>query len=524
MTFPHDHAGWQTLAAAGSVGAALVVTGVVAVLGDVRAVATAVGVAVARRRPVWGVVVFGLSLAVSGGVTWHGGVPRPVVQDEFSYLLAADTFAHGRVANPTPPGADALQSPHELVRPTYASKYPPGQGIALAVGQVAAGLPIAGAWLTAALAAAAVYWAALAVVPVPWAVVAGTVAAIHPQAVDWTHVYWGGGVAELGGALVVGGAARVRAVRGGWPAVVLGVGLAILANSRPYEGLAFAVPLLFVLGRRVVLPLAVVLVPTGIAMGYVNHRTTGHVLRPPIVEYAREFDVYPKLWFLPKRAVPPAYPNGSMAAVHLGFERGEYDRLRTPGGLAGIGGRRAWRFASDYAGAWVLLVPLAAAAFDRRVRWVGAMLGTLGVALWAETFFLPHYAAPATGAVVVLAVAGWRRLWPPLGVGVGVGFLAAAVVSAATIGTDPKRTGRDDVVAALGGGRQVVFVRYGAGHATADEWVYNDADPPAERVLWAHSAGPAADGRFSQRYPGRRRWLLTVGGADLRLVPYPPGS
>ncbi len=552
MFHSHDHAGWQTLAAAGSLAVGVVVTALAAVARHQLAVAAGrMGDAITRRRPVWPAVVFALSLTISAAVAWHAGLPHPIIHDEFGYLLAADTFAHGRLTNPTPPGADALQSPHELLRPTYMSKYPPGQGLALAAGQAMTGLPIVGVWLTAALAAAAIDWAALPFVPVPWALLAGVAAALHPQLVDWSHVFWGGSVAELGGALVIGAAARiVRSIpaAGGTPravaassdhptlrglppadgtafrhAIVLGVGLALLALSRPFEGLATVLPLLVVLrrARRILLPLAIVLLPTAAFQLYDDHRVTGHILTPPIVAYAQQFDVYPKVWLLPRRDPPPAYANELLAAVHLDFERGDHEALRTPAGLARISAARLWRFASTYANPWVLLLPLALSPLDRRARWIWATLLTLMLSLWAETFFLPHYAAPAVGGVAILVTVGWRRLWPPLAVGVGVAFLAGAIVSAATIGTDPKRTGRDDVVAALGGGPQLVVVRYLPGHGSADEWVFNDAEPPAERVVWAHARGPAGDKALADLYPGRHRWLLTVGAADLRLVPYP---
>src|SRR5688572_13324219 len=81
------------------------------------------------------------------------GIPEPADHDEFSYLLGADTFAHGRLTNPTPPFPEFFEAPHVLVVPSYNSKYPPGQAATLAVGQFLA-RPIVGVWVGCGLFAA----------------------------------------------------------------------------------------------------------------------------------------------------------------------------------------------------------------------------------------------------------------------------------------------------------------------------------------------------------------------------------
>ena len=287
----------------------------------------------ARRRN-WAIVLVGV-IAFGGDalVSWWRP-PLPMAPDEFSYLLAADTFASARVTNPTPAQWEQFQTPEVLFRPSYQSKYPPGQALFLAAGQRLTGTPLAGVWLSSALACAALCWMLQGWVGEIWAVYGALLAALQLAFFGhWAQSYWGGMVAALGGALLYGAVRRIANQDGGWAragnALWMALGLLLLANTRPFEGLLAAAPggwalLAYLLrnrsarrrfGLEVVLPAAGLLLLGAFLMLAYNQRVTGNPWHLPYQAYERQYDAVPGFIFQSLRPWPQLQDAAMTAAA-----------------------------------------------------------------------------------------------------------------------------------------------------------------------------------------------------------------
>jgi len=287
----------------------------------------------ARRRN-WAIVLVGV-IALGGDalVSWWRP-PLPMAPDEFSYLLAADTFASGRVTNPTPAQWEQFQTPEVLVRPSYQSKYPPGQALFLAAGQRLTGNPLAGVWLSSALACGALCWMLQGWVGEIWAVYGALVATLQLAFLGhWAQSYWGGMVAALGGALLYGAVRRIANQDSGWRragnALWMALGLLLLANTRPFEGLLAALPAGWALlacwlrnrsawrrfGREVAAPAAGVLLLGAFLMLAYNQRVTSNPWHLPYQAYERQYDAVPSFIFQSLRPWPQLQDAAMTAAA-----------------------------------------------------------------------------------------------------------------------------------------------------------------------------------------------------------------
>jgi len=481
-------------------------------------------------------------------------VPVPGIHDEFSYLLMSDTFAHGRLTNPPHPMWVSFETFHVNWLPTYSSMYFPAQGLALALGQVL-GHPWIGVLLSDAAMCAAILWVLQAWMPARWAFLGAALAALKLGIASyWMNSYWGGAVAATGAALVLGSLARIVKQPRARDAVLLGLGVAILANSRPYEGFLFCLPAAawlfwWFLGRtkpkdrlrvrfvNAILPITIVLIFTAACMGYYNWRLTGNALLMPHVLNTRTYHSAPLfLWEHPKPEMQ--YRNQQFEDFYNGWERESYHTNRTD--ALRVSGEKLFRGGVTYF--WPgLLLALPALPFvlrdpELRLFWITLAIGMIGVfvVIWSAA----HYAAPLTCVIYALIVHAIRHLRVmrfrarPVGVA-----LSRAIVLLLVLDTginvargicdpllwpcegDPSRAAIAKQLEQTPG-KHLIVVRYTEDHNIHDDWVYNGADIDAAKVLWARELDPQQNAKLFTYFKDRKIWLVTPDTDNTYLEPY----
>ncbi len=324
-------------------------------------------------------------------------------------------------------------------------------------------------------------------------------------------------------------------------AICFGLGLAVLAISRPLEGLLIALPLagwkgcewLAALRRDQVGPpmefAGIAALPLLLAAGFIlahNHAVTGSATTFPYLLYQRLYSTTPYFVNQPLREQTGRV---DMGPVLDRFKREYGNRVHRERAALSLPDRMWQRLRIAMAGCFFLPhfgVLCLAAFLGRRHPWVwwcgGLILGFViltsftvsaqaryaGVVLPAA-FLLAGYGLAALGTIfrgrlrrvvsvtvvavlLVLCVANVRELWE---------------AQPHSLAVD-----RRAVVDRIGSGKHLVFVAYGPEQSLLHEWVYNEPVLDGAPIVWVHDLGKETNLGVMQKHPGRKVWRLYFNG------------
>ena len=529
-----------------------------------------------RRRTLCVILVGLFALTLRAALLPLEPVPEPIIHDEFGYLLAADTYAHGHLTNPSHPMWVHFETFSILQKPTYQCFAQPAQGMILAFGQAVFGHPFWGVWLGMGIMCAVITWMLQGWLPEEWALLGGILTILRFGTFSyWANSYWGGAAGPIGGALVLGALPRIRSSQRPRDALIMAAGLGVLANSRPYEGLVFSLPIaaaLFawifsrkapawrVLIRRIIVPLSAVLILAAIGMGYYFFRVTGNPFRMPYQVERESYAVSPYLLWQHPRPVP-TYRHLEFKRMYAEDDVSNFRLAHSRMGLVLFAMLKTMRIWSFFIGP-ALSLPFLMMAFvlpfgfrwkqiQSNTRFLIIVVGVFFAGLMAESYFEPHYAAPITCVLLALTLMAMRRLqtWEPNGRRTGAALNRAVVVTcllsfairgvAAGRGWElarseapawhqvgPKSFGRAALVAKLKElpGKQLVIVRYTSNHEVFDEWVYNEPDIDSSKVVWAREMDASENAKLVDYFKDRQIWLIEADEQPPKLSPWRPSN
>ena len=516
-----------------------------------------------RQMGTWlapGVIAFLIAMAIAF-TRW----PQPHMHDDFGNMLVAQTLLQGRFANPVPAAWESFETFHVIFQPSYASKYPIGLGVLLAIGEMLFSQLACGLWISAAIATSSVSWMVAGCCSKRIAFATGILVATHPYWQNgWSQEYTNGWLGVAGVSMVLGGMIRIARLRllgdndsvfARVPFAMIGIGAVIILGSRPYEGGVVCLLVgIWTLCKLVnprrrtrtventrfwldaTISIAIVAVSL-VGQMWINRSITGKWSQLPYQLHEQQYGVAPVLIFQKPHEPTIGHRFEELSRFHRGWSMDAYQRCASVSGYCQMLLTRL-QFTWNHWGNALIFLPFVGLLFQPTRRLtvelgIVFLLGLLTINLvpWA----VPHYVSPLIPIAIIAAVRSMRyaclatsRSLPStlshrslelfvfsiLLIG-NVSQLYAISKARANFEPGWEETWaerRSAIVQKLSqsGEDHLILVRYPVEHDIVNsEWVFNGADIPRSKVLWARFGETELNDRLQQQYPSRKTWLLT---------------
>jgi len=472
-------------------------------------------------------------------------IPTPLGMDDFSFILLGDTLTHFRFSNPAHPMHQFFETLFVLQQPRYASIYPLGQGIALAIGQICFGNPWAGVALSTGAFCAACYWMLRGWTTPGWALLGGVFAALQFGALSqWMNSFWGGAMPALAGCLVCGALPRLEESGRRRYSAVLGAGIGIHAVSRPYETLFVVLSVLLYFAPKFpkllrAAPMILLALLPALGLDLLQNRSvSGSWTTLPYMLSRSEYGV-PSTFTWQPDPIAHDIQTPQQQLVYDG-QKSAHDNQAALGFVARLASRvKFYRF-FFLAPLYLALPALLLRLREYRYFWILMTILVFALGTNLYPYFFSHYVAAIACLFVLVIVSSLEKIGSETAS--MLLFVCAAhfvfwyglhfaghqdfahdmwqfeTEDVITAGDPQGRNAvRDRLTSAPG--KQLVFVRYGPNHVY-QEWVYNSADIDASPIVWARDLGGDENEKLRRYYPDRTAWLLQPDVHPPLLTPF----
>ena len=349
---------------------------------------------------------------------------------------------------------------------------------------------------------------------------------IHPYILGhWGHTYFGGSVALLGGALFFGGLRHSHQKMSLSNSIAVGLGVVILANSRPFEGLVV-----------VILSLPVMIDRTRLGIAKDGIRKTVNIWVIPLFILA----LLLVAWIL--------YYNYVLVGLPFRFYYLNWDKhtatvelirnyAGSPSPSIGLKLVRLWiAFIGFYLSLAFLGVPILLKQKVFLFEITCIVVLTLVSVNFSRAW--PHYLAPVVSLLFFVLFSGMHEMahckifknkkvpMVLLG-GFWAIYLTGSVFSSYQLFERgpiqpyfPKLLMKPQIVDDLESeeGKDLIIVKYGENHLVHEEWVYNAADIDESEVVWARDLGSLKNRKLFEYYHERNIWEFYPDRDPVELV------
>jgi hypothetical protein len=288
-------------------------------------------------------------------------------------------------------------------------------------------------------------------------------------------------------------------------------------------------------------------------MAYYDYIAFGNPLTPPYTLDRAQYAIE-QYWMWQPPKPEPVYRHKVMRDFYVKAELPVVTDYRTPGGFVTQNLFKPLHALEFFAGIALLppLFMLRRVLLDRRTRFLVLSGAILMAGMFLEIVMLPHYLAPFTAAFYAIGLQAMRhlRLWHPEGKPVGRAMVRLLVLTCIALaamrawagslhlalsdwppsewtanwyGSDQlgaPRAAVENKLEALPG-KQLAIVRYAPNHNPVWEWVYNDANIPDSKVIWAREMDAADNAELIAFYKDREVWLVQPDMDLPKITPYP---